>query len=448
MDLFDAVKNKEKSLSEYLRPKTLQDVAGQEHLLSPNKPFRLLLESDRLNSIIIFGPPGTGKTTISRIYASMTGAPFVYLNAALCGTNDLKNAANYPYDKKPVVFIDEIHRFNKAQQDVLLPYIEDGKIRFIGATTHNPLIYVVPALRSRSMIFELKHIEEEQVKSYIKKLFNENIILNYLKSELSAVEIKSVRTDEKVIEYLAKACGGDIRILVNILEMALITRIETCKKNNFEAAAGEPKDEICLALEEVEAVLPAKLAFYDKDQDEHYNTISAFIKSVRGSDAQAAVYYLAKMLIGGEDPRFIARRLIILASEDIGMADPRGLQIASDALLAVENIGMPEARIVLAQATIYLATAPKSNSAYLAIDRAMAFCEKNPNIEIPRYLKNVKLDDKNSPDYKYPHNYPKHYVKQRYMCCDEVFYEPVNIGYEAKVNAYIKEVTSGGQLNR
>lgn len=432
MDLFESIRNKNKTLSDFLRPKTIAEVVGQKHLIGVKMPFRTLLETDRLNSVIMFGPPGTGKTTISRIYAGMTGSPFIQLNAALCGTADIKNAATAYLDKKPVVFIDEIHRFNKAQQDVLLPYIEDGKIKFIGATTHNPLIYIVPALRSRSMIFELKHITAEDMLDYVKAIFESGKILEFVNKELG-VNAAAVIADEKLIDYLSKSANGDVRVLLNVLETTLITKFSV--KEEYD------NKEATLNIEDAKAVIPEKIAFYDRDQDEHYNVISAFIKSIRGSDIQAAVYYLARMIHCKEDPRFIARRLIILASEDIGMADPRALQIACDALAAVEHVGMPEARIVLSQAVIYLAGAPKSNSAYLAIDAAMQYCENNPDVIIPDYLKNVRIDDKRQPGYKYPHDYPNHYVKQRYMHCDEVFYKPANIGYEAKVNNYLKEIT-------
>ncbi len=432
MDLFESIRNKNKTLSDFLRPKAIAEVVGQKHLIGVKMPFRTLLETDRLNSVIMFGPPGTGKTTISRIYAGMTGSPFIQLNAALCGTADIKNAATAYLDKKPVVFIDEIHRFNKAQQDVLLPYIEDGKIKFIGATTHNPLIYIVPALRSRSMIFELKHITAEDMLDYVKAIFESGKILEFVNKELG-VNVTAVIADEKLIDYLSKSANGDVRVLLNVLETTLITKFSI--KEEYD------NKEATLDIEDAKAVIPEKIAFYDRDQDEHYNVISAFIKSVRGSDIQAAIYYLAKMIHCKEDPRFIARRLIILASEDIGMADPRALQIACDALAAVEHVGMPEARIVLSQAVIYLAGAPKSNSAYLAIDAAMQYCENNPDVIIPDYLKNVRIDDKRQPGYKYPHDYPNHYVKQRYMHCDEVFYKPANIGYEAKVNNYLKEIT-------
>ncbi len=432
MDLFESIRNKNKTLSDFLRPKDIAGVVGQKHLIGVKMPFRTLLETDRLNSVIMFGPPGTGKTTISRIYAGMTGSPFIQLNAALCGTADIKNAATAYLDKKPVVFIDEIHRFNKAQQDVLLPYIEDGKIKFIGATTHNPLIYIVPALRSRSMIFELKHITADDMLDYIKSLFESGKILEFVNKELG-VNVTEVIADEKLIDYLSKSANGDVRVLLNVVETTLITKFSV--KEEYE------NKEAVLNIEDAKAVIPEKIAFYDRDQDEHYNVISAFIKSIRGSDIQAAVYYLARMIHCKEDPRFIARRLIILASEDIGMADPRALQIACDALAAVEHVGMPEARIVLSQAVIYLAGAPKSNSAYLAINAAMQYCENNPDVIIPDYLKNVRIDDKRQPGYKYPHDYPNHYVKQRYMHCDEVFYKPANIGYEAKVNNYLKEIT-------
>lgn len=438
MDLFESIRNKNKTLSDFLRPKAIGEVVGQKHLISAKMPFRTLLETDRLNSVIMFGPPGTGKTTISRIYAGMTGSPFIQLNAALCGTADIKTAATAYLDKKPVVFIDEIHRFNKAQQDVLLPYIEDGKIKFIGATTHNPLIYIVPALRSRSMIFELKHITAEDMLDYVKFLFEQGKILEYVNKELG-VNVTGIKADEKLIDYLSKSANGDVRVLLNVIETTLITKFSA--KEEFEGREAE------LAVEDAKAVIPEKIAFYDRDQDEHYNVISAFIKSVRGSDIQAAVYYLAKMIHCKEDPRFIARRLIILASEDIGMADPRALQIACDALLAVEHIGMPEASLTLSHATIYLASAPKSNSAYLAINAALQYCENNPDVVIPEYLKNVRIDDKRQPGYKYPHDFPNHYVKQRYMHCDEIFYRPTNIGYEAKVNNYLKEI-SGDRPSR
>lgn len=432
-DLFDQVRNKNKTLSDFLRPETLADVVGQKHLLGQGKPFRTLLESDRLNSIIMFGPPGTGKTTISRVYANMTGSTFIQLNAALCGTADLKNAAAFGGDRKPVIFLDEIHRFNKAQQDVLLPFIEDGKIRFIGATTYNPMIYIVPALRSRSMIFELRHIDEEEITQYVSSLFSGGRLLDYVRKELGCEKVSKVSADERAIEYISKSCNGDIRVMMNVMETALVMKRGAVD----QAAAGE----IVVTADDLRQVVPEKIAFYDRDGDEHYNTISAFIKSVRGSDAQAAVYYLARMLSSGEDPRFIARRIVILASEDIGMADPRGLQIAMDAMFAVEHIGMPEARIILSQATIYLATAPKSNTALTAINEAMDYCGRHPDLPIPVYLKNVKLDDKNAPGYKYPHDYPNHYVRQRYMETDAVFYKPTAIGYEGKVAKYLTEVT-------
>ncbi len=446
MDLFENVRNKNKTLSDFLRPESINKVVGQKHLIGEKMPFRTLLETDRLNSVIMFGPPGTGKTTISRIYAGMTGSPFIQLNAALCGTADIKNAATAYLDKKPVVFIDEIHRFNKAQQDVLLPYIEDGRIKFIGATTHNPLIYIVPALRSRSMIFELKHITSDDLYEYIKNLFNNGKIREFVISELSvdASSVVSVTADDKLLDYLSKLANGDVRVLMNVLETMLITKFNV---NNSQWSENTCTD-VKLEVEDAKAVMPEKIAFYDRDQDEHYNVISAFIKSVRGSDIQAAVYYLARMIHCKEDPRFIARRLIILASEDIGMADPRALQIACDALAAVEYVGMPEARIVLSHATIYLAGAPKSNSAYLAINAALQYCENNPDLIIPEYLKNVKIDDKRQPGYKYPHDYVNHYVKQRYMQCDEIFYKPSNIGYEAKVTNYLKEITGDRPLHR
>lgn len=428
MNLFENNK-KIKTLSEFLRPLSLDDVIGQEHLLDQSMPLRNLIETNRFTSIILFGPPGSGKTTIGKICANIIKAPFIQFNASICGVNDIKNTIlKYIGHSIPLIFIDEFHRFNKAQQDVLLSYIENNDIKFIGATTHNPIIYINKALRSRSMIFELKHISSDKILSYLDKIINTNKLQLFIKEEFN-IDIDSINMDNDAKKYIASCVNGDIRILLNILENLLILKLNENKLTK----------NITISFNDIKQILPESIAYYDKNEDEHYNTISAFIKSVRGSDVQASIYYLAKMINSNEDPTFIARRLIILASEDIGMADPRALQVACNALYAVENIGMPEARIILSYATIYLALAPKSNSAYLAIEKALQYCKNNPNIPIPDYLKGININNSKT-QYKYPHDYPNHYVPQRYMLCDEIFYESSNIGYEAKINNYLKEI--------
>ena len=427
----------EAPLASRLRPETLDDFKGQQHILSEGSHLYRLIKADKLSSVIFYGPSGTGKTTLARVIAHATSADFKQINATISGKKDMVDIVEQAkitraaYGRKTILFIDEIHRFNKAQQDYLLPFVEDGTITLIGATTENPYFEVNGALISRSTIYELKPLAKEDIKA---------IIYKALTDREKGMGIYGAVIDEAAADFLAEFSGGDARTALNAIELAVLTTPQTdvsglTKMDGGVYAKGEKI--IHLTQDVIADCIQKKNLRYDKDGDNHYDTISAFIKSMRGSDPDAAVYYLAKMLYAGEDVNFIARRIIVCAAEDVGCADPRALQIAVAAQQAVHMIGMPEARIVLAEAVIYIAGAPKSNSAIEAIDRAMEIVKTTdiksvpPHLQDSHYAGAEKLG--HGIDYKYAHAYPEHYVKQQYLP-DEIkdvqFYFPGNLGYE------------------
>lgn len=413
-------------LAERMRPLDLKYFVGQKHIVGEGKILNRAIKADKLSSAIFYGPPGTGKTTLARIIAESTKNNFTTLNAVTSGIKDIKDKISFAvdelsmYNKRTILFVDEIHRFNKSQQDALLPYVENGTIILIGATTENPYFEVNSALISRSLVFEFKEINDDDIKDVLQRA---------VKDRERGYGDRNIEITDEAVEHIVKNSNGDVRKALSALELG----VETTEP----AEDGAVKIDISVA----EECIQQKKLIYDKTGDNHYDTISAFIKSMRGSDPDAAVFYLAKMIKSGEDPKFIARRIIICASEDVGNADPRALEVAVNAFKAVEIIGFPEGCIILAQATIYIACAPKSNASCVAIARAMESVEKNSAL-VPLHLRN-----KNSQGavYKYPHDYNKFYVKQQYLP-DSVknasFYEPKESGYEARIKKFMEYLKS------
>lgn len=435
MDIFSYMQEqqgeKEAPLAARMRPETLDEVVGQRHILGPDKLLTRAIKADRLSSVIFYGPPGTGKTTLAKVIANTSSAAFKQINATIAGKKDMEEVVEAAkqdkalYGKRTILFIDEIHRFNKAQQDFLLPFVEDGTVVLIGATTENPYFEVNRALLSRSNIFELKPLSNEDIKT---------LILRAVNDEKKGLGSFKALIDDDAAEFLANAANGDARNALLAVELGVMT--------TPAGADGKIHIDRATAAECIQKkVLP-----YDKDGDNHYDNISAFIKSMRGSDPDAAIYYLARMLCSGEDIKFIARRIMICASEDVGMADPQALQLAVSASLAVERVGMPEARIILAQAACYVACAPKSNASYLAIGEAMDLVEKGGVYPVPRHLQNVHADSagqEREQGYLYAHDYPNHYVKQQYLpdeLSGKVFYHPTDMGCEKKIKEHLKKI--------
>jgi putative ATPase len=409
--------NRSAPLAARVRPRTLEDLYGQDHILGPGKLLRRAIEADRLGSLILYGPPGCGKTTLAGVIAQVTQRRFEQTSGVLANVASLRELLSAAVsrkklrDEETMLFIDEIHRFNKAQQDVLLPYVEDGSITLIGATTHNPFFFINTPLTSRSQIFQLEPLNSPAVTQLLQRALEHEHGLGDM----------PIDADEKALHHLAAVSEGDARRALNALEIAALTT----PKND----AGR----IHITRETVEESIQKKAVVYDHDEDGHYDTISAFIKSVRGSDPHAAIYWLAKMLYAGEDPRFIARRLIILASEDIGNADPRGLDLAVAAMEAVAFVGMPEARIILAQATTYLASAPKSNASYKAIEAATTDIREGRTLPVPKHLRSTSYKgskDLGHEGYKYAHDYEGHVVDQEYVPTSKIYYTPTQEGYE------------------
>ncbi|MCR5256032.1 MAG: replication-associated recombination protein A [Acetatifactor sp.] len=436
MDLFDYMREndmeKESPLAARLRPTTLDEIVGQEHILGKDKLLYRAIKADKISSIILYGPPGTGKTTIAKVIANTTSAEFKQINATVAGKKDMEDVIDQAkdvrgmYGKKTILFIDEIHRFNKGQQDFLLPFVEDGTIVLIGATTENPYFEVNGALISRSVIFELHPLSKENIKDLLKKAVYDR--------ERGMGSYNAEITDE-ALEFLADISDGDARHALNAIELGIMT---TDRGNDGK---------ILIDLKVAEECIQKRAMKYDKDGDNHYDTISAFIKSMRGSDADAALYYLARMLSAEEDIKFIARRIMICASEDVGNADPMALVVATNASLAVERIGMPEARIILAQAVSYVATAPKSNASYEAIDKAMSEVKRSGNLPIPPHLQDAHYKSAgklgHGLGYKYSHDYPNDYCKQQYLPYElngTEFYSPKGNGYEVKIKEHIARI--------
>lgn len=434
MDLFDYMREntmeKESPLASRLRPRTLDEVVGQQHIIGKDKLLYRAIKADKLGSVIFYGPPGTGKTTLAKVIANTTQADFKQINATVAGKKDMEEVVTEAknnmgmYGRRTILFVDEIHRFNKGQQDYLLPFVEDGTLTLIGATTENPYFEVNGALLSRSRIFELKPLEKDDIKQLIYRAVTD--------SERGMGTYR-VKIEEDAADFLADTANGDARAALNAVELGVLTteRSEDGLIHIDLAAAQE-----CIQKRAVR---------YDKDGDNHYDTISAFIKSMRGSDPDAAVYYLARMLYAGEDIKFIARRIMICASEDVGNADPQALNVAVSAALAAERIGLPEAQIILSQAASYVACAPKSNAAYVAIQNAMENVKTTRTMPVPVHLQDrhykgaAKLG--HGEGYKYAHDYPKHYVKQQYLpdgMEGTVFYEPSDNGYEKQIKAHTK----------
>lgn len=435
MDLFDymreTTKEKESPLASRLRPTTLDEVVGQQHIIGKDKLLYRAIKADKLSSVIFYGPPGTGKTTLAKVIANTTSAEFTQINATVAGKKDMEEVVNKAkelkgmYQKRTILFIDEIHRFNKGQQDYLLPFVEDGTIILIGATTENPYFEVNGALLSRSSVFELRPLSQEEV---------ETLILRAVQDEKKGMGSYHAVIEEDALHFLADLAGGDARSALNAVELGILTT---------------PRSEdgmIHITLDVASECIQKRVVRYDKTGDNHYDTISAFIKSMRGSDPDAAVYYLAKMLYAGEDIKFIARRIMICASEDVGNADPMALNVAVSAAQAVERIGMPEAQIILSQAVLYVATAPKSNSACNAVFAAMDNVKKYKttvpvHLQDAHYKGSAKLG--HGIGYKYAHDYPNHYVKQQYLpdeIRDAVFYEASDNGYEKTIKAHMKRI--------
>ena len=436
MDLFDYMREKnmdqEAPLASRLRPTTLEEVVGQQHIIGKDKLLYRAIKADKISSIIFYGPPGTGKTTLAKVIANTTSAEFTQINATVAGKKDMEAVVAQAkqtlgmYQKKTILFVDEIHRFNKGQQDYLLPFVEDGTIILIGATTENPYFEVNSALISRSSIFELQPLSKEDVATLIRRAVYD--------MEKGMGSYQAV-IEEEAVEFLADIAGGDARSALNAVELGVLTteRSEDGK--------------IHITLDVASECIQKRVVRYDKTGDNHYDTISAFIKSMRGSDPDAAVYYLAKMLYAGEDIKFIARRIMICASEDVGNADPMALVVATSAAQAVERIGMPEAQIILAQAVTYVASAPKSNSAVCAISDAMAAVRDTMTAPIPVHLQDAhyKSSQKlgHGVGYKYAHDYPNHYVKQQYLpdgLTDRMFYHPSENGYEKTIREYFEKI--------
>lgn len=411
MDLFDSINDDKifKPLAERMRPKTLRDFAGQAAVL--NGALGKMISRGQVPSLIFFGAPGTGKTTLAKIIANVTASNFVKVNAALSGVTELRNLVKDAedqrkfYGRRTILFVDEIHRFNKAQQDFLLPYVEDGRLTLIGATTENPFFEVNAALLSRVKIVRLEKLSVDDIKQILRRAVE--------------TEYKNFPVEERALEIIADFADGDARIALNLLEQIAFT--EKISVDNLSELLGE------------------KIRRYDKSGDSHYDTASAFIKSMRGSDPDAAIYWLAKMIDGGEDLKFIARRIVICASEDVGNADPQALILANAAAQAAQFVGLPEARIILAQAVTYVASAPKSNAAYLAIERALADV-KHSDDEIPKHLRDTSYKGAktfgNGIGYKYPHDYPNHFVRQQYLPDGKIsakYYEPTEQGFESTI---------------
>ena len=436
MDLFEYMRQQnmkdESPLASRLRPTTLDEVVGQQHIVGKDKLLYRAIKADKLSSIIFYGPPGTGKTTLAKVIANTTSAEFMQINATSAGKKDMEEvvaaAKNNQgmYGKKTILFIDEIHRFNKGQQDYLLPFVEDGTIILIGATTENPYFEVNPALLSRSVIFELKKLSTEDIRTLLLRAVNDTE---------KGMGSYHAQMDDDALEFLADMANGDARAALTAIELGILT-------------TDRSEDGIIhITLDVASECIQKRVINYDKTGDNHYDTISAFIKSMRGSDPDAAVYYLARMLYAGEDVKFIARRIMILASEDIGNADPQALQVAVAAAQAVERLGMPEARIVLAQAVTYMASAPKSNSAINAIDKAMRVVQETKTPPVPVHLQDAHYKSAgklgHGKGYKYAHDYKNHYVKQQYLpdgLTGEVFYESAENGYEQQIRAYYKKI--------
>ena len=429
MDLFEYMsmerKKTESPLAMRMRPKALDEVVGQQHIIGRNRLLYRAIKADQISSLIFYGPPGTGKTTLAKVIANTTSASFVQMNATTSGKKDMEQAVAQAkdtygmYGKKTILFIDEIHRFNKAQQDYLLPFVEDGTVILIGATTENPYFEVNSALISRSKIFKLEPLSREDILTLIEIAVHD---------EIRGMGSYGAEITEEAAQFIAEMAGGDARNALNAVELGILTT--------------EPSEDgrIWIDLEVAQECIQRKAIRYDKTGDNHYDIISAFIKSMRGTDPDAAVFYLARMLEAGEDPKFIARRIMICASEDVGNADPQALTVAVSASMAVERIGLPEARIILAQAASYVASAPKSNSAVNAIDKAMSMVRERETGQVPPYLRDAHYGGAKNLGhgigYKYAHNYPEHYVKQQYLpdeMVGESFYEPSENGYEKEI---------------
>lgn len=431
MDLFDYMRSntmeKEAPLASRLRPSTLDEVVGQKHIIGKDKLLYRAIKADKLGSIIFYGPPGTGKTTLAKVIANTTSARFTQINATVAGKKDMEEVVKEAkdalgmYGQRTILFVDEIHRFNKSQQDYLLPFVEDGTLLLIGATTENPYFEVNGALISRSRIFELKQLEKDDIKELLRRAVTD--------SEKGMGMYRAVLEPEAE-EFLADMANGDARAALNAVELGILTT--------------ERSEDglIHINLDVAQECIQKRAVRYDKGGDNHYDTISAFIKSMRGSDPDAAVYYLARMLYAGEDIKFIARRIMICASEDVGNADPMALTVAVSASLAVERVGMPEAQIILSNAASYVACAPKSNSALNAIDAAMKAVKTQTLMPVPPHLQDRHYSGAaalgRGLDYKYAHDYPNHYVKQQYLpdgMEGAVFYEPSDNGYEREIKA-------------
>lgn len=436
MDLFQYMREnsmeKESPLASRMRPETLDEVVGQQHIIGKDKLLYRAIKADKISSVIFYGPPGTGKTTLAKVIASTTSADFCQINATVAGKKDMEEVVEKAknnlgmYGRKTILFVDEIHRFNKGQQDYLLPFVEDGTIVLIGATTENPYFEVNQALISRSIVFELKPLDNGDILKLIRRAVYDD------KKGMAAY---NADIDDEAAEFLADVSNGDARNALNAVELAVLT------------TPPSEDGKIHITLSVAQECIQKRVLKYDKTGDNHYDTISAFIKSMRGSDPDAAVYYLARMLYAGEDATFIARRIMICASEDVGNADPNALQVAVAACEAVERIGMPEARIILAQAVTYIACAPKSNAAYLAIDAAMDVVRSEKTAAIPAHLRDAHYKGAaklgHGAGYMYAHDYKNHYADQQYLpdeLAGTTFYRPGDMGYEAQMKALQKKI--------
>ncbi|MBF0122741.1 MAG: replication-associated recombination protein A, partial [Candidatus Omnitrophica bacterium] len=428
-ELFDKKTSHHAPLAVRMRPKVLSEYVGQEHILGEGKLLTRAIEADRISSLVLYGPPGTGKTTLALCISERSKAYFESINAVMSNVEEMRKiilAAKHRlvnFDQKTILFIDEIHRFNKAQQDVLMPDVENGNIVLIGATTMNPFFSLVAPLLSRSLVFELQPLSKENILTLLKRA---------LKDKERGLGIFPVKADKKALEFLADISDGDARRALNALEVGVLTT----PKNK--------EGEIVFDLGTAQESIQKKQVQYDGDGDVHYDTASAFIKSMRGSDPDAALYWMAKMIYAGEDPRFIARRVVICAAEDVGNADPNALLVANAAMQVAEFVGLPEARIPLAQAVTYVACAPKSNACYLAIDKALEDVKTKKAGNVPKHLRDAsypgaaKLD--HGQGYKYAHDYPNHYVPQEYMPFKAIYYEPTEMGYEKKIRERLESL--------